>query len=106
MCINICLHGHLCTSVQCLQKAEGIRPCSTGTTDDHVLTCRWGELNLGPLKEQLLFLTIEPSLQSLLFIFIALNLCLFTVRNDKRVYISNNGSHILISLFLAIKTKN
>jgi len=45
----------------CLCK--GVRSPGTGVTDRCELPCGCWELNLGPLEEQLVFLTPEPSLQ-------------------------------------------
>ena len=42
---------------------EGIRSLGTGVSDSCELPCGCWELNLGPLKEQLVLLTAEPSLQ-------------------------------------------
>lgn len=37
----------------------------TGVTDSRELLCRCCELNMGPLEEQAVLLTIEPSLKPL-----------------------------------------
>jgi hypothetical protein len=43
---------------------RGIRAPGTGTTDNYELPCECWDLNLGPLGEQPVLLTTEPSLQS------------------------------------------
>ena len=49
-CLHVCLH-------------EVVRYPETGVTDSCELPCGYWELNLGPLKEQPVPLTTEPSLQ-------------------------------------------
>lgn len=44
---------------------KNIRYPGTGVTDGFKLPCEYWELNLGPLKEQPVLLTIEPSFQPL-----------------------------------------
>ena len=64
----VCLHVYLC---------EGVRSPGTGVTDSCELQCRCWELNLGPLEEQLVLLTVEPSLLSLLPLPFSFSLPLF-----------------------------
>jgi hypothetical protein len=54
MCPDVCLHVHL---------FEGARSPGTEVTDSCELPCGCWELNLGPLEEQPVLLTMEPSLQ-------------------------------------------
>ena len=42
---------------------EGVRSPVTGSSDSYNLPCGCWELNLGPLEEQSVLLTTEPSLQ-------------------------------------------
>jgi hypothetical protein len=49
-----CLHVYLC---------EGVRSPVTGVTDSCELPCGCWELSLGPLEDQPVPLTTEPSLQ-------------------------------------------
>jgi hypothetical protein len=53
-----CLHVCLC---------EGVRYPRIGVTDSCELSIGWWELNLGPLEEQPVLLTTEPSLQPLTY---------------------------------------
>ena len=56
----------------CLMPAEvrrGIRSPGTGVTDGWEPPCGCRELNSGPLEEQAMLLTSEPSLQPLLIVF-------------------------------------
>ena len=62
----------MCVCVKCalvfgLQVClcESVGSPGTGVTDSCELPCGYWELNLGPLEEQLEFLTAEPSLQPL-----------------------------------------
>ena len=48
----------------CVCLCENIESPGTGVTDSCELPCGCGELNLGPLGEQSVFLTTEPSLQN------------------------------------------
>lgn len=64
-----------CSNV--VEVREGIRSPETGVTDTPELSCGSWKSNPGPLVEQSVFLTIVPSLQTLLSIFI--NICLFIV---------------------------
>jgi hypothetical protein len=51
---------------RCLWRPEeGIRSLGTGVTDGCELSCEFWESNLGPLEEQPVLLTLEPSLQHL-----------------------------------------
>lgn len=53
-----------CVCRLCLQKTqEGIGPLEIGVTDGCDLTWEFWELNLGPLEEQQVLLTTEPSHQ-------------------------------------------
>ena len=60
MCICASPNSYLC---------EGVRSPGTGVTDNCELPCGYWELNPGPLEEQAVLLTAEPSLQILLLIF-------------------------------------
>ena len=51
---------------------EGVGYPGTRVTDSCELLCRDWELSLGPLEEQPVLLTAEPSLQCLVFLFICL----------------------------------
>jgi hypothetical protein len=55
---------------------EDVRFPETGVTDNCQLPCGCWELNLGPLEEQLVLLTAEPSLQSSV---VGLNACTMLV---------------------------
>lgn len=50
-------------SMWCAQKSEGITVLGTVITDGFELPCGCWELKPGPLEEQPLLLTTEPSLQ-------------------------------------------
>ena len=56
------VHGYVC-----LRVCE--RVSNLGVTAHCELPCDWWDLNLGPLEEQPVLLTAEPSLQPLLFYF-------------------------------------
>jgi hypothetical protein len=45
-----------------VETRRGIASPGTGVTDSCELPCECWELNLGPLEEQAVLLTIEPSL--------------------------------------------
>ena len=66
-CVCVCLHACLCTmyapGAHRVQK-EGVRSPGTGITDGCEPPHGCWKLNLGPLEEQPVFLTSEPSLQS------------------------------------------
>ena len=49
----------------CMSLCKGIRSPGTGVTDTCVLLCGYWELNPGPLEDQPVLLTAEPSLQPL-----------------------------------------
>lgn len=67
-CMSLC---HVCA--WCPQRLEeGVRALGTEVIDDDEMPCGSLEMNLDPLKEQLLLLTVEPSLQTLLVLFVFL----------------------------------
>lgn len=56
----------VCTYVWWPQKTEeGIKSFGIGVTGSCELTCGCSELNLGSLQEQIVLLTVEPSLKPL-----------------------------------------
>ena len=54
----------VCELFVCLVPVEAIRSLGTGVTDSCEQPCGCWELNLGPLEEQEMLLTTEPSLQT------------------------------------------
>jgi len=68
-----CLHVWLFTTCKLvtLGPAEEIRYFGTGVMSGSELSCGFWESNPGPLEEQLVFLTTEPSLQLPSVIFIS-----------------------------------
>ena len=72
--------AYLCTV--CIQypqrQAESVRSPGTGVPDVYKLPCRYCVSNLGPLEEQSVLLTAEPSLLALCF-----NPILFNNENGK-----------------------
>ena len=58
------MHTFLCALILCLNVflCEGARYPGTGVIDNCKLPCGYWELNLGPLEEQPVLLTVEPSL--------------------------------------------
>ena len=59
---------HQCLSKMCIQYLQGPKEDDTfpgtGILDDCELPCGGWELNPGPLQEQQVFLTAEPSIQA------------------------------------------
>ena len=62
-----CPHGYLCTTCMpgAMEDRKGRQISAVGVTDVWELPCGCWELNPGPLKEQPVLLTAEPSLQPL-----------------------------------------
>lgn len=58
---------HMCA--WCLWMSDYVTYARTRVMGGCEPTCRYWELNLGPLKEQQILLTIQPSLQSLILKF-------------------------------------
>ena len=53
----------VCAQPSCLESGEGVGSPGTGVTGSCELSCRCWELNSGPLEDQSVLLTVEPSLQ-------------------------------------------
>jgi len=66
--LYVCMHVHpVCA--WCLRRSEeGIRSPGTGDKEGCEPPCGFWELNLGPLQEQQVLLTTEPSLQPPIFV--------------------------------------
>ena len=77
-------------------------PTCQRRTSDHVIvvshTCRCWELNSGPLEEQLVFVTTEPSLQSLFFFLkVYFILCVCVLVFSQHIYICDIMCAMLMS---------
>lgn len=55
---------HVCAPHACPVLVEGVAILRTGVMDDYELPCVHWKQNLGPLAEQQVLLTTEPSLQT------------------------------------------
>jgi hypothetical protein len=73
----------VCVPYECLitMEVKRYQIPGTGVTDRRELPCECWESNLGPLQEQEVFLTTEPSLLSPLlrftyFYFVCMNVCM------------------------------
>lgn len=63
---------HVCLCAMCVPGAHRGWKKVSEPLDDDEMPCGSLEMNLDPLKEQLLLLTVEPSLQTLLVLFVFL----------------------------------